>query len=351
PASGSLTNTASVSSPTGDPNPTNNVTPPVVTGVTLLADVGIGKSGPAFSFAGSNFTYTVTVTNSGPSTATNVVVSDQLPAGFAFVSATPSATVSNNLVSWPAISLAKNAVSNFMVTAVSAVGGNFTNIAFATSDTLDPNLTNNNGTSPASQVQTTIALAQFALLISGAPVFNPQTGLFEELVTVTNTGNVTVAGVRLLVDGLRSGVTLYNATGITNGIPYVQYNFPLDPGNTVSFTLEFYDQNRLPFANVLTAIAILPPNSGSPGTNGVVINRIFLDTRIVGDTRIVIEFSTTPGETYTIIYSDNNLTWKVATPSITANAISTQWYDDGPPKTDSKPLSMTSRFYRVIAAP
>ena len=47
PASGSLTNTASVSSPTGDPNSTNNVTVPVITTVTPVADVGIGKMGSA----------------------------------------------------------------------------------------------------------------------------------------------------------------------------------------------------------------------------------------------------------------------------------------------------------------
>jgi hypothetical protein len=53
-----------------------------------------------------------------------------------------------------------------------------------------------------------------------------------------------------------------------------------------------------------------------------------------------------------IIYSDDDMvTWQVATPSITANATATQWYDDGPPKTDSKPFSIPSRFYRVIAVP
>ena len=45
------------------------------------------------------------------------------------------------------------------------------------------------------------------------------------------------------------------------------------------------------------------------------------------------------------------LTWKAATPSITANATSTQWYDDGSPKTASKPLSTSSRLYRVYIAP
>jgi len=38
----------------------------------------------------------------------------------------------------------------------------------------------------------------------------------------------------------------------------------------------------------------------------------------------------------------------VATPSVTANANVTQWYDDGPPKTDSKPTAINPRFYRVI---
>jgi len=45
PASGSLTNVANVSSPTGDPNSTNNVTAPVITTVTPVADVGLGKTG------------------------------------------------------------------------------------------------------------------------------------------------------------------------------------------------------------------------------------------------------------------------------------------------------------------
>ena len=66
----------------------------------------------------------------------------------------------------------------------------------------------------------------------------------------------------------------------------------------------------------------------------------------------MIEWTSVPGRTYTIIYSDDNMTnWRVVTPTVTANANRTQWYDDGPPKTESQLLSITSRFYRVIANP
>jgi hypothetical protein len=104
----------------------------------------------------------------------------------------------------------------------------------------------------------------------------------------------------------------------------------------------------LPFTHTLVPLAILPPESAPTGTNGVTVVNAFTDSRIEGDTRYVIEFSTTPGKTYTIIYSSNLSDWSVATPSVTANATVTQWYDDGPPKTVSKPESVNSRYYRVI---
>jgi uncharacterized repeat protein (TIGR01451 family) len=357
PASGSFVNVASSTSDTPDPNINNNngsaASSRVSTSVMPVADLMVLLSGPTNVTAGNSFAYTLIITNGGPSTASNIVANDDLPAGLNFNSASAGGSFSNNVINWPTIpALTNGGSTNFTMTVTATNIGVFTNVASAFASTLDLNPTNNDGTSPASQVQTTVSLAQFALGVSGTPVFNPQTGLFEESVTVTNMGSTTVLGVRLLVGGLPISVSLYNATGTTNGTPYVQYNYPLNPSSTVSFALEFYDPSRLPFTNSLTAVAILPGNAGSLGTNGVVISGIFLDTRIAGDPRIAIEFPTTPGNTYTIIYSDNNLfTWQVATPSITANATTTQWYDDGPPKTDSKPFSITSRFYRVIAAP
>jgi hypothetical protein len=187
--------------------------------------------------------------------------------------------------------------------------------------------------------------------LQGPNVFNPQTGLFEQRVTVTNISSVTISALRLYVDGLRAGVSLQNATG-NDGSPYVQYNAPLNPGETVVFRLEFYVPDRRPFTNTLEAVAILPATTGTNAATGVFIDRSFIDSRIVDEPRYVIEFVSIPGRVYTVIYSNDGMnTWNAATPSILAGANRTQWYDDGPPKTVSKPSAIGSRFYRVILAP
>src|SRR6185503_529641 len=73
PASGSVTNRASSSSTTGDPVPSNNDSSSsgaqVITAITRLADVAVTKTGATNVHAGTNFTYTIMVTNKGPSTA------------------------------------------------------------------------------------------------------------------------------------------------------------------------------------------------------------------------------------------------------------------------------------------
>ncbi|MEM7093500.1 MAG: hypothetical protein AAF567_10900 [Actinomycetota bacterium] len=85
-----VTNTATVTSDTTDPNVTNN-DGSETTEIVRSTDVSIIKSGPtAVVSAGTDLAYTLTVTNVGPSTAKNTVVSDVLPTGTTLASAVAS---------------------------------------------------------------------------------------------------------------------------------------------------------------------------------------------------------------------------------------------------------------------
>ena len=91
--SGPLSNTATVSSSTDDPNTANNsaTATTTVNQPATHADLSITKGdAPDPVTAGQQLTYTLTVANGGPDAAAAVAVSDPLPAGVSFVSATPS---------------------------------------------------------------------------------------------------------------------------------------------------------------------------------------------------------------------------------------------------------------------
>ena len=85
-ATGAINNTANVSAATVDPAMGNNTALQTTT-VQVLGDLSVTKvdtQDPVV--AGSNITYTITVTNAGPSTATTVALTDDIPANTTFVS-------------------------------------------------------------------------------------------------------------------------------------------------------------------------------------------------------------------------------------------------------------------------
>src|SRR5206468_3011349 len=97
-----LTNTATLSTTTTDPVSGNNSSTAATT-VNTQADLSVTKSGPTIVIAGTNLTYTITVTNNGPSDAQGVALTDGLPSGETFVSQSqgggPAFTLSNTATS------------------------------------------------------------------------------------------------------------------------------------------------------------------------------------------------------------------------------------------------------------
>ena len=83
-ATGTISNTATISSATTDNNPNNNSST-VMTNIAPAADVAVTKT-PANAPAVNQIAFTVTVTNNGPGNATTVTMTDNTPAGTTFVS-------------------------------------------------------------------------------------------------------------------------------------------------------------------------------------------------------------------------------------------------------------------------
>src|SRR5262249_57096293 len=82
-AFGRLVNTVTAQNPAGFGN-TAPVSATDIDTITRNADLAITKTGPASVVPGNPATYTITVTNGGPSSANNVSVSDPTPPGLTF---------------------------------------------------------------------------------------------------------------------------------------------------------------------------------------------------------------------------------------------------------------------------
>ncbi|HEV7572939.1 MAG TPA: DUF11 domain-containing protein [Thermoanaerobaculia bacterium] len=117
----------------------------------VASDLSIVKTlnGGPLAAAGGNLNYTITVLNTGLGTATGIVVTDILPAGTTFVSATPSlgsctgtATVSCAL---PVLATGATATINLVVKSSSSPG-TVTNTATVTAKQVDANPANNSST-------------------------------------------------------------------------------------------------------------------------------------------------------------------------------------------------------------
>ena len=109
------------------------------------ADLGVTKTvSSATPASGTNVTFTVVITNHGPNAATGVQVSDRLPAGLTFVSASPNqGTYDPATGLWTVGSLANSASATLLLVATVTGTTPVVNRAFrAAGSPADPVLAN-----------------------------------------------------------------------------------------------------------------------------------------------------------------------------------------------------------------
>jgi len=228
---GAISNTATVSAIENDPNVADN-SATAVTPVGAAADVGISKTTSQSSVSlGQNITYTITVSNFGPSGATGVVVNDPTPAGTTFVSATGGGCSSfpctiGTLAVGPPVTITAvfNVPANYAGTSV-------TNTATVSSAS-DPNSAND-----SSSVTTPIsAQADLSITKTGPPSVTTGSNI-TYTITVTNSGQLSAANT-FVSDPTPSGLTFVSNGGGCSG-PFPCSLGTLATGQSVVITSTF----------------------------------------------------------------------------------------------------------------
>ena len=321
-----------------------------VTNAVNQADLGVTMTGPSqFVITNDWMTYGVTVTNSGPNAATGVALTNTLPPGVISISPTTNQAVGSNIISvFPLGTLASGGSTNLQFTVQPA---NATNLLFSVavgSGVPDTNAANN--IASTNIIVTNYLPGTLVALTNSIQSTNFVTGLLEQSITVSNAGLSSVPAARIVVTGLTN--RLFNAVGTNTGNPFVYYSAPLAAGQSVGLLLQYFPRKSFPFTNLqLGAFAVpLPawtPPAATKGTN--VISRIVE----LANGNMLIEWPSTLGRTYTVVYSDNVSfsNAMIAPPSIVAPANDMEWIDYGPPTTVSAPTNAGVRFYRVLQNP
>jgi uncharacterized repeat protein (TIGR01451 family) len=322
---------------------------PPLQAATVTNSLAVQMIGPGQAFINDWISYRLFITNNGPTTSSSIVLSNGVPPGVILIGRSPS-------------DAAFNAVPGAFLFDV----GTLTNgEGRAYSVTVQPTLARSSVFSLAPLGEgisggTTISitnevsspqLGEITATIISQQQFNPQTGLMEQTVQLSNTTSSAISNSRLVVSGLSAANRLYNAIGTNDGNPFVVHSLPLPTNGAVRLLLEYFVPQRVPVFMDDSAFTAYPGvgvlNTASNATTAITV------IKVLAGGQVLIEFEAVEGHGYRIAYSDNSdfTNPLFALPAITAPANRVQWIDSGPPKTITAVSNITSRFYRVVEIP
>jgi len=185
------------------------------------ADMAVTATGPSSVTAGTNATYTITLTNNGPTAAQGVVLTDTLPTGSNFISMTQTGGTDGftlNQSGGTATETASGTIASgasdtftLVVAAPSSLGNGapFNDTAAVSASNPDPNTGNNSATVTGSIVNNN-PNADLSVALSG-PSSSSEGNTVTYTVTVTNAGPSSATST-VLTDTLGSILNFKSAT-------------------------------------------------------------------------------------------------------------------------------------------
>ena len=179
----------------------------------VITDISLTKNADNLApSVGSQITFTIEITNDGPSDATGIVVEDILSSGYQFISATPSTGVYDEVIgSWDINSLPNNTSETLLITVEVLSNGDYTNTAeLIALDTFDPDSSPDNNLNSEDDQDTVTpvpsGLADLSLTKT-VDISNPNVGdTVEFTINVSNSGDSNATGV-VITDQLPIGYT------------------------------------------------------------------------------------------------------------------------------------------------
>ena len=307
-----IDNTATVVGNEADPLPGNN-TANHVTPVTAEADLSITKDDGVTSVVpGSNLTYTLTVTNNGPSDSSGGTINDPLPLDLTFVSSASGCTENspgNVFCTFNSLADGANTVMTFVTAVADPAGTNeIDNPATVTGNETDPTAGNDsaNHLTPVAPAEADLAIVKD----DGVASVVPGTNLTYTL-TVTNNGPSNSSG-GTISDDLPTGLTFVSsASGCTETAGTVTCAFGslangADTGLTFVAAVDSGQTDEIDNTATVTGNET-DPTSGNDSANHVTpVASAEADLSIVKDDGVT---SVVPGTnlTYTLTVTNNGL--------------------------------------------
>jgi uncharacterized repeat protein (TIGR01451 family) len=218
---GTVTNTVSAASDTNDPVPANNTNIVQTTTVNPRADLAVTKTdAPDPVTIGNTVTYTITVTNNGPSPASNVSLTDTFSgAAVTITSIVPSQgscdAAPANPFTCALDEISSGSSATVTVQATANELGTITNTVSATADENDPNAANNTNIVQTTTVVAAQADLQVTKTDSPDPVIVGDTVTYT--IGVRNDGPDGAVNITLTDTFSGAAVTIVDATTTASG--------------------------------------------------------------------------------------------------------------------------------------